>query len=450
MSIKNTAIYIRVSSDKQVQEGDSIGAQRDALLRYIRERDDLVLAGEYLDDGISGAKYNRDELQRLLDDVRAGKVNLIIFTKLDRWFRSVRHYTATQEILDRYHVGWTAIWETIYDTTSPQGRLIVNQMMSIAQYEAENTGVRVRQVQAYKIANGEVISGTPPHGYRIENKHLIPNDTAQNIVETFKTFDRTSSISRTLIETAGLEDVPRTHHNMKRMLKNPVYIGTYRGNENFCPPLIDRELWDRVQRLLSRNIKINQKHDYIFSGLIRCAECGASMVSYTCSTKWNGRRVFYKRYRCYSRYLRKPPSCPNMKTLGEQQLEEYLVSNINELVGKVVIEYEKRGQDTAGRQRQITVLKKKIDKLKELYLNDLITLDEYKADKTAYLARIEELDSRVDKPIKTDLNALKQLNNSDFKGVYTTLTVEERRRLWRGIIKEVRYGLDKRIEVDFL
>lgn len=78
MSIKKTAIYIRVSSDKQAHDGDSIGAQRDALMNYVNSHEDLVFAGEYLDDGISGTKYNRDELQRLLDDVRAGKVNLII------------------------------------------------------------------------------------------------------------------------------------------------------------------------------------------------------------------------------------------------------------------------------------------------------------------------------------------------------------------------------------
>ena len=125
--MKRVAIYMRVSSFKQVQEGDSIAAQRSALTAYIAGRPDLVLAGEYLDDGVSGTKYSqRDELQRLLDDVRDGNIDLIIFTKLDRWFRSVRHYTATQEVLDKYNVQWTAIWEPIYDTTTPQGRLIVN------------------------------------------------------------------------------------------------------------------------------------------------------------------------------------------------------------------------------------------------------------------------------------------------------------------------------------
>ena len=95
--MKRTAIYMRVSSERQVQEGDSLAAQQAALMQYINTRSDLSLAGEYVDDGISGTKYNqRDELQRLLDDVRDGKIDLIIFTKLDRWFRSVRHYTTPQ------------------------------------------------------------------------------------------------------------------------------------------------------------------------------------------------------------------------------------------------------------------------------------------------------------------------------------------------------------------
>ena len=89
--MKRTAIYLRVSSDRQSQEGDSIAAQRQALAKYIDDRPDLVLAGEYIDDGISGTKYSqRDELQRMLADVEDGKIDLLIFTRLDRFFRSVR------------------------------------------------------------------------------------------------------------------------------------------------------------------------------------------------------------------------------------------------------------------------------------------------------------------------------------------------------------------------
>lgn len=95
------ALYLRVSSDIQAKEGDSIPAQRDALRKYAKEHG-MIVAGEYVDDGISGTKYSqRDELQRMLSDVEAGKIDIIIFTKLDRFFRSVRHYTATKPSLMR-------------------------------------------------------------------------------------------------------------------------------------------------------------------------------------------------------------------------------------------------------------------------------------------------------------------------------------------------------------
>ena len=179
--MKRAALYMRVSSTKQVKEGDSISAQRDALTKYAKEKGYSV-AGEYLDDGVSGTRADRDELSRLLEDVKAGKIDIILCTKLDRLYRNIKHYLNMMEVLDSHNVGWLAIWEPVYDTTTPQGRLIVNQMMSIAQFEAENTGQRIRQVQAYKLSQKEVISGaTTNEGIRQKTRYArdktgIPQD----------------------------------------------------------------------------------------------------------------------------------------------------------------------------------------------------------------------------------------------------------------------------------
>ena len=121
-------IYCRVSTDQQVRDGDSIQAQLSALRIYAKEHD-YEIAGEYVDDGISGTLLaERDELQKLLDDVKQKKVDLILFTRLDRWFRSIRHYLNTQEVLDKYNVPWRAIWES-FETQTPQGRFMVNQTL---------------------------------------------------------------------------------------------------------------------------------------------------------------------------------------------------------------------------------------------------------------------------------------------------------------------------------
>ena len=445
--MKRTAIYLRVSSDKQAKEGDSIPAQRDALRKYIDDRDELTFAGEYIDDGISGTKADRDELQRLLDDVEAGKIDLIIFTKLDRWFRSVRHYSATQEKLDRHGVGWTAIWEPIYDTTNPAGRMIINQMMSIAQFEAENTSTRIRQVQAYKVSQGEVISGSTPPGYSIVNKKLVPNEDAPNVREAFETYDRTGSLADVTRQCSGLHGLPRTQGAIKKVLRNRIYIGEHPGNDHFCPPIVPRDLFDRVQVGLSRNVKKDQKYAYIFSGLIRCAECGRSFAANTRTRKRGNSVGVTPQYRCQLHYIRKPAQCPNAKVISETALEKYLIGHLREQIGELVLAYDIKTAPVKDRSAQIKVLENKIRKLKELYVNDLITLEEYKTDKEEYQKQIEELSD--ESPREADPEQLRKLLETNFEEVYWKMERPEKRRLWRAILKEIRFGKDRTIDLYF-
>ena len=100
--MKRAAIYMRVSTQIQAKEGDSIPAQREALHKYIDSRPDLVCVGEYLDDGISGTKYDRDELQKMLSEVEDGKIDLIVVTKMDRLHRSLKNFLDMQDILDKH------------------------------------------------------------------------------------------------------------------------------------------------------------------------------------------------------------------------------------------------------------------------------------------------------------------------------------------------------------
>ena len=454
--MKRTAIYMRVSSDRQAQEGDSIAAQRSALIKYINDRPDLTLAGEYLDDGVSGTKYSqRDELQKLLDDVEAGNVDLIIFTKLVRWFRSVRHYTATQAILDKHNVGWTAIWEPIYDTTTPQGRLIINQMMSIAQFEAENTGQRIRQVFAYKMSKKEYCSGQTPPGYTLVSKHLVPNDDAPNVREAFEIYSRTGNLSETQRLTAGMSGIPSCRQALKKMLKNSIYIGIHQsGVTDFCQPVVPKDLYDDVQRKLSINIKKSQKAVYLFSGLIKCAECGASFGASTIRRRrGSGSLEIHHKYRCTRHYNYHPPKCENTKMIYESALEKYLLTNLSELTKNAVFEYDAKAEPAKDRSNQIALLEKKMSRLKELFINDLITIDEYKQDKEAYDKQIDELrkDQAYDpEKQKASIESLKAIMKMDIKGIYEDLSQEERRRFWRGIIRSIKVGKDRSIKVEFL
>ncbi len=453
--MKKTAIYMRVSSDKQVQEGDSIAAQRSALIKYINDRPDLTLAGEYLDDGVSGTKADRDELMRLLEDVKSGKVDLILVTKLDRLYRSIKHYLNMMEILDRYNVGWTAIWEPIYDTTTPQGRLIVNQMMSIAQFEAENTGQRIRQVFAYKMSQKEYCSGQTPPGYRLENKHLVPNADAPNVKEAFEIFARTGKLSDVQRITAGMSGIPSCRAAIKKMLKNSIYIGTHpSGIENFCEPIIPKELFYDVQRKLGMNIKSSQNAVYIFSGLIRCAECGRSFGAGTMRRKRGGGALEIRhRYRCPRHYSYHPPMCDNTKMVYETVMEKYLLGNLHELMRGAVLDYEAKAAPARDRSAQIAAIEKKMIRLKELFVNDLITIEEYKSDKEKYKKQIDELhaEQSVDPEVeKASVDSLRAILQMDINGIYQDLSPEERRRFWRGIIQSITVGKDRSIKVEFV
>lgn len=443
-----TAIYMRVSSDKQAQEGDSIPAQRAALQKYIADRPDMILAGEYLDDGVSGTKEDRDELQRMLSDVKDGRIDRILVTKLDRLFRSIKYYLNLQDTLDKCGVGWTAIWEPIYDTTTPQGRLIINQMMSIAQFEAENTGQRIRQVQAYKVQQGEVISGAHPPGFKIEGKHLVPDENAGVVREAFEYYARTGNLTQTIRRFDHYAFLPNSKGAWKAILRNTRYIGEAHGNRDFCEPIVDRDLFYDVQRKLGINVKVSQKRTYIFSGLLRCAECGSNLGGQFQRIR-RGKEVNLKYYRCPRYYNRGSHQCTNPKGLAEHILERYLLENVREQLQGIVLKASAEAAPVHDNSARIAALEKRLGKLKELYVNDLLTIGEYKEERETILSEISDLSSQ--EPQKgVDVDAINRILAEPFEVLYDTFSEDQKRFFWRSILKEIRFGKDRSIEFYFL
>ena len=184
----------------------------------------MILVDTYIDDGISGQKLKRDDFQRLIDDVRAGRIDLIIFTRLDRWFRNLRHYLNTQDILDKHGVSWTAIEQPYFDTSTPHGRAFVNNSMIWAELEAQNDSDRILGVFDDKVDNGEVLSGSTPLGYTIVNKHLVPDDDAPTAVAIFQYYRKTGNLSMTLRYMESEFGLVRSAASLKNMLTNFVTI----------------------------------------------------------------------------------------------------------------------------------------------------------------------------------------------------------------------------------
>ena len=445
--MKRTATYLRVSSDKQATEGDSLAAQRDALRKYIDSRPDLVFCGEYMDDGVSGTKEDRDELQRMLADVKAGKVDLIIVTKLDRLYRSIRHYLNLQDTLDKCGVNWLAIWEPIYDTSTPQGRLIINQMMSIAQFEAENTGSRIRQVQAYKVQQGEVISGSTPPGYKIEGKKLVPNEYASNVLSVFEYYSLTGNLHETSRFCRDLPGLPKYLSPLKVMLQNKKYIGEHRGNPNFCTPIIPQDLFYDVQRKLKINVKRSATHTYIFTGLVKCGNCSRKMGGrYRIYHRQKG-DVTVKFYACPKHF--DSCLCDNPKMIREHLLEKYLIDHLKEELSGYIFTCEQEAKPAKDNSSRIASLERKISRLKDLYVDGLITLDEYKTDKEKYQNELDELKkAETQKPV--DISKYQEILSLDLEKTYYDLTPEKRRYFWRAIVKEIIFDSNRNISIRFL
>ena len=227
---------------------------------------------------------------------------------------------------------------------------------------------------------------------------------------------------------------------------NTLYIGKHHtGIEGFCDPIIPKDLFEDVQRKISLNIKKSQKRVYLFSGLIRCAECGRVFGA---SHRVRGTQDI-KLYRCTRHYNYKPPQCANSKKISEKALEKHLLAQIKEIMRDAIIEYQIEEAPVRSQREQLATIKRKLDRLKELYVNDLISIDEYKTDKEELTMQSAALEA-VQEPQKRSVGALEELLRMDIQGIYTDLTEEEKRTFWRGIIKVIWFDRERNYKVELL
>lgn len=429
---------MRVSSDRQAREGDSIPAQRQALLGYVNSHPDLELVGEYLDDGVSGTKSDRSEFLRMLEDVKSGKVSLVLVTKLDRLHRSLKNFLLMQETFDACGADWLAIWEPMYDSSTPQGRMVINTMVNLAQFEAEQTGQRIRQVFAYKVEHGEAIAAHQPLGFSVVDKKLVPNQDAEKVRAIFNHYAVCSNLRETVRFAAEI-GVVRSKGNIKNLLSNKKYIGEFRGVSGYCPAIIDRGLFDRVQRNLGMNVRQSQSYDYIFSGLIVCGECGHHFGGSVSYTNGYSRRV----YRCnfHRGALR---SCPNSRQITEGAMEKHLLSLLPERMEKLQPHAVGAPERSFAEDRRRSI-QRKLDRLKELYLAELITLDEFRADRDRLQAEL----ASIPEDAVPDTAAIEALAGFTGEEIYYTFSNVHRRMFWRILVRSITIDADRRIIVDW-
>lgn len=397
--------------------GLSLTAQRDTLTQYA-QANDLKVVGIYTDEGITARKKyrNRAAFMRMLEDVRANQIDIILFIKLDRWFRNVADYYEVQRVLDDHHVQWIATEEN-YDTTTANGRLHLNIKLSIAQDESDRTSERIKFVFDNKVKRGEVISGKIPLGYKIDGKKLVidPHTApiARDIFQQYTVIRSVRALREYVMNTHGMV---YSHAGIRAMLNNERYIGRAHGQDDFCPPLITQEQFQRVQDLLSLRAQRNLARSdrvYLFTGLVRCAECGNSLSAHVVAQK-------YIYYRC-TKY-EKLHLCPHKKRTSELVLEQWLLDSLISSFEQYNLSVEE-GASLMRPQVDELKLRRKMEKLKDLYLNDLIDRDTYERDYTALRDELRAANVPAQRPqkpvnivvIQTALSAYDELSRQHKK-----------------------------------
>lgn len=437
------ALYIRVSGEEQKMHGLSLEAQQERLEKFARERG-WVISGVYIDAAKTARKHlnKRTEFQRMIESVKRDEVDILLFCRLDRWFRSVADYYKVMEILHEHNCEWLTTDEE-YDTTTANGRLYINVKLSIAQNEADIDGERIDVVFDSKIAHGTVVSGNCPFGFRVnEEKRLeIVPESATIVQDAFSRYEATVSQRGTVKYIREKYGVNWCDTTFRRMLHEKLYTGVYdrggRINENFCPAIISNEQFDHVQKLSSKNARSSPSGKvYIFTSILACNECNHKLVGYQTQE--------YYYYRCNQHFQR--GRCPHNHSVREDVIEKWLFSHLEEEIDRCQLEWEVQA---ASRKRAATssnkaALRRKLSKLKELYVNELIDIEEYKKDYEIYTTALRQLPDSIQE-IPPNFAAVRNILTEDFKAIYNTLTREEKRTLWRSVIEEIKVDNDGNI-----
>jgi DNA invertase Pin-like site-specific DNA recombinase len=275
------AIYTRKSTEHNLDsEFNSLDAQREACEAYIKSQAHegwRLVPARYDDGGLSGASLDRPALQELLDDVRGGKIDVIVVYKVDRLTRSLADFAKLVELFDQHSVSFVSVTHS-FNTTSSMGRLTLNVLLSFAQFEREVIGERVRDKIAASKRRGLWVGGPIPFGYTTVNKKLvIVPEEVETVPTMFRLYLECGSVGALAEELARRKIAsnvktfasgrakgggPYTVGALAHFLKNRFYIGevVYRGETHSGehPSIIDRPTFEAVQALLAQNARARQ------------------------------------------------------------------------------------------------------------------------------------------------------------------------------------------------
>jgi site-specific DNA recombinase len=346
------AIYTRKSTEVGLeQDFNSLDAQREACLAYIqsqRHEGWKCLSTRYDDGGFTGGNMDRPALKRLLADIQAGKIDCVVTYKIDRLSRSLLDFARIIGIFEKHHVSFVSITQQFNSATS-MGRLVLNVLLSFAQFEREIISERTRDKIAATRRKGKWSGGLPVLGYDVDPQVLRlvvnPKEAArvraifdlylkhQALLPVVKELERRGWRTKVWVTRKGrkLGGQPLVKTNLHKLLTNPTYAGKLRYKTELHngehAAIVDPVQWQKVQELLQRNRHTGSternESGAILKGLLHCRPCGCAMTP-TCASKGN---KCYRYYVCSNAQKRGWDHCPS-QSVPAGPMERIVVEQI--------------------------------------------------------------------------------------------------------------------------
>lgn len=461
-----TAIYVRVSTIEQAEEGYSIEEQIDKLTKYC-EIKDWTVVDIYKDAGFSGSNINRPGIERLIKDIKHDKIENVLVYKLDRLSRSQKDtLLLIEDIFLKNDVTFVSLSEN-FDTSTAFGKAMIGILAVFAQLEREQITERMQMGKMGRARAGKAMGWRiAPFGYRYENDAYHVNALEASVVKRlFEDYLAGTSITK-LKQTLNAEghiakEIPWSYRTIRQTLDNPVYAGFTRYKDQVFPgnhePIISTEIFDEVQKQLV--IRQKAAYDtynnprpfqakYLISGLVRCGHCGAALGLHQFNVKLDGTRT--KIYRCHSRTksknknvtMKKAAFCPS-EDYQKEELEAAVLHEVEKLRldPDLMNRYEvKPKTDNTPLIKRVEELDRKLEKLVHLYLDESLPLTVLNDRKEAIQKEKKAIEDKLasaetEKPELEKEEAAAIL--ADLDGAIIGLDYESQKIIVRKLIKQI-------------
>lgn len=466
--IRKVAIYARVSTTNQAEEGYSIDGQIDSLEKYC-EAMGWDVYNKYIDAGFSGGSLKRPEMTNLINDVKKGLFDTVLVYKLDRLSRDVRDTLyLIKDVFNINKIDFVSIQENI-DTSSAMGTLFLTLLSAIAEFEREQIKERMQLGKLGRAKSGKsMMWSKTSYGYDYvkETGTLSANPYQALIVrKMFEWYLSGMSITKlrdTLNEQYG-QDKEWSYRTVRVILSNPVYCGYNQFKGQIFPgtheAIISEDDFNKTQEeIKTRQRTAAQRFNprpfqakYMLSGIAQCGYCSAPLAIKLGMKRKDGTRLV--KYECKQRHPRKTKGVTvynnNEKCDSgfyfKDDIEHFVLTEISKLqtdsnyIDKLFSNTNQKTIDRDGYQKQIDNLTAKISRLNDLYIDDRISLEELQKRSSDFIAERTALEKELD--ADTSLKAVERKEDVkrvlDTKDIFT-LDYEQQKAIARALISKVR------------